>query len=197
MLYTEYADVLKGMREVYDVAVEQLYPNLDRKYGGIESLFQDLRKLQFLILTTLRFLARGALLKRSQIPGLENVRLENDISEPESDLTHSIRQILNKLKSSQHSWPFQEPVDVDEVPEYYDHILFPVDLRMVTDRLKEGYYVHVSRIFESYLKAKTKSITYKIKCFGWNSHSHQRYSHISKFLMQKSETPKQNLKIFS
>jgi hypothetical protein len=47
MLYTEYADVLKGMREVYDVAAEQLYPNLDRKYGGIESLFQDLRELHF------------------------------------------------------------------------------------------------------------------------------------------------------
>lgn len=50
MLYTEYADVLKGLREVYDVAVNQLYPNLDRKYGGIENLFQDTRKFIYFIL---------------------------------------------------------------------------------------------------------------------------------------------------
>lgn len=49
MLYTEYADVLKGMREVYDAAVEQLYPNLDRKYGGVESHFQDVRKTIVLV----------------------------------------------------------------------------------------------------------------------------------------------------
>lgn len=40
-----------------------------------------------------------------------------------------------------------EAVDPDEVPEYYDHILFPIDLRTMSDRLKEGYYVHVSNIF--------------------------------------------------
>lgn len=44
MLYTEYADVLKGLRDVYDVAVSQLYPNLDKKYGGIEDQFQDCRE---------------------------------------------------------------------------------------------------------------------------------------------------------
>lgn len=147
MLYTEYADVLKGMRDVYDVAVEQLYPNLDRKYGGIESLFLELRKFfKLLIKLTVVRLARGAMLERSKIPGLENVRLEEDIEEPHSDHIHSIRQILNKLKASQHSWPFLEPVDADEVPEYYEHILFPVDLKMVADRLKEGYYVHVNGI---------------------------------------------------
>jgi hypothetical protein len=47
MLYTEYADVLKGLREVYDIAVNHLYPNLNKKYGGIENLFQDMRKFFF------------------------------------------------------------------------------------------------------------------------------------------------------
>ena len=31
-------------------------------------------------------------------------------------------------------------------PDYYDHIKYPMDLRTMVDRLKNGYYVH-QRLF--------------------------------------------------
>ncbi|CAG9462932.1 unnamed protein product [Pedinophyceae sp. YPF-701] len=43
---------------------------------------------------------------------------------------------------SQHAdaWPFHEPVNGDEVPDYYEVIKDPIDLRLVKERLDAGYY---------------------------------------------------------
>ena len=36
--------------------------------------------------------------------------------------------ILNKLKQHQSAWPFKEPVNRDEVKDYYEVVKEPVDL---------------------------------------------------------------------
>ena len=41
------------------------------------------------------------------------------------------------------NFDLRNPVNADEVPDYYDHILFPIDLGTINERIKEGYYVHV------------------------------------------------------
>ncbi|KAI6181133.1 hypothetical protein M3Y98_00796200 [Aphelenchoides besseyi] len=132
MLYTEYADVVKNMADLFQITQNHLYPHVGKKYGGIEHLFQETPK--------------GKQLERSKIPGFESL---NDICDPgpaSADYMHSIRTIMNKLKASQHSWPFLEPVDADTVPEYYDYIMFPMNLRTIGERIKDGYYVH-ERLF--------------------------------------------------
>ena len=51
----------------------------------------------------------------------------------------------------QSSWPFLNPVDRKAVPDYYDHIKFPMDLKTMTERLKANYYVN-KRLFIADMK---------------------------------------------
>ncbi|KAI6221843.1 hypothetical protein M3Y99_01530900 [Aphelenchoides fujianensis] len=130
MLYTEYADVLKNMSDLYQVAFDRFYPKWGCKYGGIEHLFQEKPK--------------GQVLPREQIPGLGPFMDDCHPGAPTADHLPAIRSILHKLKVSPHAWPFLEPVKAEDVPDYHDFILYPMDLRTIGERVKDGYYVHVS-----------------------------------------------------
>ncbi|XP_030766635.1 histone acetyltransferase KAT2A [Sitophilus oryzae] len=56
-------------------------------------------------------------------------------------LTSMLKTVLNTVKNHESSWPFRVPVDREEVPDYYDHIKYPMDLKTMTERLKSRYYV--------------------------------------------------------
>ena len=58
------------------------------------------------------------------------------------------------MRGHASSWPFLKPVDRAEVPDYYDHIKFPMGT--MGDRLKNRYYIHrklfmadISRMFSN------------------------------------------------
>lgn len=48
--------------------------------------------------------------------------------------------MIAAVRRHRNSWPFQEPVDPDEVADYYEIVVDPVDLSMVTNWLKSGRY---------------------------------------------------------
>ncbi|KAI3760134.1 hypothetical protein L1987_50524 [Smallanthus sonchifolius] len=57
-------------------------------------------------------------------------------------LTGFIRSILKALVDHADAWPFKEPVDVRDVPDYYDIIRDPMDLKTMSRRVEsEQYYV--------------------------------------------------------
>lgn len=86
----------------------------------------------------------GEVLKNFQIPGFEDIMKISETWPPITDANSVFRLILGKLKADEkNAWPFLEPVDPDEVPEYYDHISFPIDLKTIGERIKKGYYIHV------------------------------------------------------
>lgn len=58
-----------------------------------------------------------------------------------NSLYNGLKEVLNSVKKQNNAWPFLKPVDKNEVPDYYDHVKYPMDLKTMTDRLKSGYYV--------------------------------------------------------
>lgn len=64
---------------------------------------------------------------------------------PCKDHELKIKHVLNSFrKHKKKFYPFFEPVNAEEVPQYYEHIRFPIDINAMSDRLRSGYYVHVS-----------------------------------------------------
>lgn len=51
-------------------------------------------------------------------------------------LAAQLNLVLSGVKQHSASWPFMTPVLAAEVPDYYDHIKYPMDLKTMTDRLK-------------------------------------------------------------
>ena len=55
------------------------------------------------------------------------------------------------FRSHTSSWPFLNPVDRKAVPDYYEHVKFPMDMKTMAERLKANYYVN-KRLFIADMK---------------------------------------------
>lgn len=76
-------------------------------------------------------------------PQMRAARTSRPIEEsldPEK-LTSTFSAILHAVRHHSSAWPFLKPVTASEVPDYYDHIKYPMDLKTMGERLKRGYYV--------------------------------------------------------
>ena len=49
-------------------------------------------------------------------------------------------KVLNKLKDHEDSWPFLEPVDEGDAPNYYKVVKSPMSLQRMEDKLDSGKY---------------------------------------------------------
>lgn len=70
-------------------------------------------------------------------------RMSRPLEEPSDPdkLSNIFSQILGACKSHSASWPFLKPVNPSDVPDYYDHIKYPMDFKLMAERIKKGYYV--------------------------------------------------------
>ncbi|CAJ0571484.1 unnamed protein product, partial [Mesorhabditis spiculigera] len=125
--YTHYAQFCMVERDLIREVAKIVYPNEAEKVtrAGIEHKFKEY--------------------VNEPVPLAEIADLEN---EPEEEIVHrkdaenKIRSIVNKLKNEEESWPFLEPVDPVQVPDYYSFITQPIDMQTIQERLKNKYYTH-------------------------------------------------------
>lgn len=52
-------------------------------------------------------------------------------------LAKTLNTILVMIRQHSASWPFLKPVDKNDVPDYYEHIKYPMDLKTMQDRIKK------------------------------------------------------------
>lgn len=72
----------------------------------------------------------------------KRLRIADDSSEEETlaSAESICTDIVNSICRHKNAWPFKEPVDSDEVPDYHAIIVEPVDLSLIRTWLKEGRY---------------------------------------------------------
>lgn len=58
-----------------------------------------------------------------------------------------MRQLLLLVHDHQDSWPFHDPVDPAEVPDYYEVIKNPVSLALIQQRLATQQYYLTLEMF--------------------------------------------------
>lgn len=130
MRYTEFSSYMKTVRDLHQAIADVKRQNKSRRYGGIEHVFRQ---------------HSGCGLRFKDIPGLECYN-DDDRPAKDADLESKMKLILKKLNADKWSWPFLAPVDGEMVPEYYDYIEYPMDLKTMSERLKSKYYIH-QRLF--------------------------------------------------
>ncbi|CAO2818843.1 unnamed protein product [Amaranthus hypochondriacus] len=82
---------------------------------------------------------------------------QGDSASYQKALTAFMRSLLKSMQEHPDAWPFKEPVDGRDVPDYYEIIKNPIDLRTMSKRVdSEVYYVtfemfvaDVRRMFEN------------------------------------------------
>ncbi|XP_010679149.2 histone acetyltransferase GCN5 isoform X1 [Beta vulgaris subsp. vulgaris] len=65
-----------------------------------------------------------------------------DSTSYQKSLSAFMRSLLKSMQDHPDAWPFKEPVDARDVPDYYDIIKNPIDLKTMSKRVEsEMYYV--------------------------------------------------------
>ncbi|VDD74006.1 unnamed protein product [Mesocestoides corti] len=75
----------------------------------------------------------------------EKARLKEEtrvFNEAVDALAERLRPVLEAVKAHKFAGPFLSPVTANEAPGYFNIIVFPIDLRTMTERLKNRYYTH-------------------------------------------------------
>lgn len=70
-----------------------------------------------------------------KIPRSKHLRYSEELNDPEY-LAMQFNNILQLVKNHKCAWPFLKPVRDEDVPDYYDHIKYPMDLKTIGERLK-------------------------------------------------------------
>ncbi|KAK4441629.1 Histone acetyltransferase GCN5 [Sesamum alatum] len=72
----------------------------------------------------------------------KTVNSSTDAASHQKSLTAFMRSLIKAMHDHPDAWPFKEPVDARDVPDYYDIIKDPMDLKTMSKRVEsEQYYV--------------------------------------------------------
>ncbi|KAI5597065.1 hypothetical protein POPTR_002G045900v4 [Populus trichocarpa] len=141
--YTDLSTMIRRQRQAIDEKIRELsnchivYPGIDfqKKEAGIPK----------------------KIIKIEDIPGLreagwapdqwghsrfKTLNSSKDSGTNQKHLTAFMRSLLKSMHDHVDAWPFKEPVDACDVPDYYDIIKDPMDLKTMSKRVEsEQYYV--------------------------------------------------------
>lgn len=60
--------------------------------------------------------------------------------------------MLELMKKNQSSWPFREPVSLEDVPDYLSVVREPIDLKTIEKKLSNNEYKDREQFCEDILK---------------------------------------------
>uniref|UniRef100_A0A803W0S8 histone acetyltransferase n=1 Tax=Ficedula albicollis TaxID=59894 RepID=A0A803W0S8_FICAL len=128
--YTEFSIIIKKQKEIIKKLIERKQAQIRKVYPGLSCFKDGVRQIPI-----------------ESIPGIRETGWKP--SGKERGFLNCFQYLVSILdtllfslpKSHQSAWPFMEPVKRTEAPGYYEVIRFPMDLKTMSERLKNRYYV--------------------------------------------------------
>ncbi|XP_010221657.1 PREDICTED: histone acetyltransferase KAT2B [Tinamus guttatus] len=127
---TEFSVIIKKQKEIIKKLIERKQAQIRKVYPGLSCFKDGVRQIPI-----------------ESIPGIRETGWKpsgkergKEPKDPDQ-LYSTLKTILQQVKSHQSAWPFMEPVKRTEAPGYYEVIRFPMDLKTMSERLKNRYYV--------------------------------------------------------
>lgn len=89
-----------------------------------------------------------------QVPGmiaagwtLNDLRQRAETQREIKSLKSDLLQMVHRIKEQQFAWPFLEPVDTNDVPDYLDVIAKPIDLATMEKRIRSDNHYRTKEMF--------------------------------------------------
>uniref|UniRef100_G3P1Q7 Histone acetyltransferase n=1 Tax=Gasterosteus aculeatus aculeatus TaxID=481459 RepID=G3P1Q7_GASAC len=127
--YTELSHIIKRQKEIIKKLIERKQSQIRKVYPGLTCFKEGVRQIPV-----------------ESIPGISeclppsHIFCRKEVKDPDM-LYNMLKNLLAQIKTHPDAWPFMEPVKKSEAPDYYEIIRFPIDLKTMTERLKNRYYV--------------------------------------------------------
>lgn len=136
IVYTQFTSVIRKQKEILKELISQRQQEVQKIHPGLTCFKEGLRSIPIESIPGLRESFPGW---KPQLRAQRQSRPLEETADPEK-LAATLGNVLQCVKQNPASWPFLKPVNPAEVPDYYDHIKYPMDLKTMTDRLKAKYY---------------------------------------------------------
>ncbi|EZA59369.1 hypothetical protein DMN91_008483 [Ooceraea biroi] len=149
IVYTEFTTVIRKQKEIVKKLIHQRQQEIQKTHPGLTCFKEGVRGIPIESIpgihetgwksssqTRTRGVTKGT-------QGSESMDASLDMSD---SLHNTLNSVLNSVRKHSTAWPFLKPVDKNDVPDYYDHIKYPMDLKTMQDRLNAGYYV-IKKLF--------------------------------------------------
>ncbi|XP_065362607.1 histone acetyltransferase KAT2A [Calliphora vicina] len=132
---TQFISVIRRQSEILKELIAQRHNEVQKVRPGLTCFKEGLPSIPVESIPGLREIGW-----KPQMRAQRTARPLEESSDPEK-LAASFAAVLQSVRHHASAWPFLKPVTAAEVPDYYDHIKYPMDLKTMGERLKKGYYV--------------------------------------------------------
>ncbi|XP_075064976.1 bromodomain-containing protein 1 isoform X4 [Mixophyes fleayi] len=133
---------LQSQRNIQQVCVDdEEVQSLKKKLKYWQRLRHDLERARLLI----ELIRKREKLKREQVK-VEQVAMELQLT----PLTVLLRSLLEQLQEKDPAHIFAHPVNLSEVPDYFDHIKHPMDFSTMKKRLEDQRYKNLNEFEEDF-----------------------------------------------
>ncbi|XP_073843765.1 gcn5 acetyltransferase [Musca autumnalis] len=132
---TQFISVIRRQSEILKELIAQRHNDVQKVRPGLTCFKEGLPSIPVESIPGLREIGW-----KPQMRAHRTGRPLEESSDPEK-LAASFAAVLQSVRHHASAWPFLKPVTAAEVPDYYDHIKYPMDLKTMGERLKKGYYV--------------------------------------------------------
>jgi histone acetyltransferase len=135
IIYTEFTSVVRRQKKFVKQLIYQQQRNVSKIHPGLTFFKEGVKSIPVESIPGLQETGWKPAARATR--GAQQLEESQDIE----ILAEMLKNVLAAVKCHEDSWPFRLPVDKNEVPDYYDHIKYPMDLKTMADRLKSRYYV--------------------------------------------------------
>lgn len=132
IVYTQFSSVIRRQKEIIKELISQRQQDIQKIHSGLTCFKEGVRGIPVESIPGLREVGW-----KPQARAQRAARPLDESVDPDK-LGSTLNTVLNNVRTHTSAWPFLKPVEKSEVPDYYDHIKYPMDLKTMQDRLKKG-----------------------------------------------------------
>ncbi|XP_022200886.1 histone acetyltransferase KAT2A isoform X2 [Nilaparvata lugens] len=135
IVYTDFRSIVRLQREILQQLIEDRKQAIEEVRPGLTCFKEEINRT--IPLECIPGISETGWRQATRTTRVSKVTEET--SDPDT-LHKSFKSVLNSIRNHSQAEPFLEPVDKDEVRDYYSIIKYPMDLKTMGQRLKAGYY---------------------------------------------------------
>uniref|UniRef100_A0A182UGY6 Uncharacterized protein n=1 Tax=Anopheles melas TaxID=34690 RepID=A0A182UGY6_9DIPT len=146
LIYTQFSSVIRKQKEIVKELITQRQQEVQKVHPGLTCFKEGVRSIPIESIPGLREVGW-----RPTFRAQRTARPLEESADPDK-LANSLSGVLLAVRQHTAAWPFLKPVNQAEVPDYYDHIKYPMDLKTMNERLKNNCANTLERYFQTKMK---------------------------------------------
>ena len=129
--YTEFSNIIRRQKEIVKKLIEKKQQQIAQVHSGLTCFKDGVKQIPIESIVGIKHTGWKSL----------NSRERKEVIDTVDSLLSPLKSIVQSMKNHSSAWPFLEPVKKSDVPDYYDVIKSPMDLKTLGEQVKAKQYL--------------------------------------------------------